>query len=155
MVQPCSIATAACWASATSFPVAPASRHHESVTALVEPGLVVFCVERPRLVEIDSGAGANTAYGHQTEWQWLRWLTPVQRVAQRSRDKGTHANSAGGRFPTHLLPKLIIKRDCRSHDAQHNSYSPVHQHRWKHRHVSVLSVPPGSVSHPQPPCSQV
>ena len=138
MVQPCSIATAACWASATSFPVAPDSRHPESVTPPLEPGLVVFCVERPWPVEIDSGAGVNTAYGHQTEWRRLRWLTTLQRVVQRSGDKGAHANAAGGRFPTHLLRELIIKRDCRSHDAQHNSYSSVPQRRCKRRNLSQI-----------------
>ena len=39
-------------------------QHVESSTPAVEPGRVVLCVERPRPVKIDPGAGMDTAHGH-------------------------------------------------------------------------------------------
>ena len=213
MVQPCSIATAACWASATSFPVAPDPRHSlssmsrwsgpgpttravgrstsedtnandwssvdggveypgighdsyetgqdqdgksewfsprrqfgdpgrvlgvirgrvfdvrihqdiyirkqhlESQTPGPETGLVFQCIERPGLVKVDSWAGMHTTYGHQHEGGLFRRLATLQSIMQRSRDEGAHADAAGFSGPTHLLGKLVIKGDCRSHDA--------------------------------------
>ena len=199
MVQPCSNAIAACWASATSFPVAPASRHSlskmsrwsgpgptmravgrsmsedtnandwsrvdggskilglvttrtkpdrtrtergerfrprrqtgdpgrilgvfgdgvldmriykdvhigkqhlESATPMPEAGLVILCIERPRPVQVYSGAGMHTPDGHQLEGRRLRRLATLQSVIQRSGNKGADADASGFGCPTHLL----------------------------------------------------
>ena len=54
-------------------------------------------------------------------------LEEVRQVWKRIRGAGRYAHATGGRFPAHLLCKLIIERDCHAHDAQHNLYSRVHQ----------------------------
>ncbi len=92
-------------------------QHIESSTSTLEQGLVILCVERPRLVEIDSGAEVNTAHGYQPEWRRLRHLATLQSVVQRPGNEGTYADAAGFGCATHLLRKLVVKRDRSSHDA--------------------------------------
>ena len=92
-------------------------QHLESPTPTLEQSLVILWIERPGPVEVDSGAGTNATHGHQLERRRLRWLATLQSIVQRSGNKGAHADAVGCGCPTHLLCKLVIKRDRRSHDA--------------------------------------
>ena len=92
-------------------------QHLESPTPMPEPGLVILCIESPRPVEIDSRAGMDATHGHQPEWRRLRRLATLQSIIQRLGDKGADADAAGFGCATHLLCKLVLKRDCSSHDA--------------------------------------
>ena len=92
-------------------------QHLELPMPAPELGFVIQCIERPGPVEVDSGVGMHTTHGHQFEGRLLRWLATLQRIVQRTGNEGAHTDAAGCSCLTHLLCKLVIKRDCRSHDA--------------------------------------
>lgn len=92
-------------------------QHLESGTPTCESGLVILCIECPGPVEVDFRTGMNPTHGHQLEWRLLRRLATLQSIVQRSGNKGAHADATGFGCPTHLLGKLVIKRDRDSHDA--------------------------------------
>ena len=112
MVQPCSTAIAACWASATSFPVAP-----ELPASSTEPSFVFLRVESSWSVEDDSRAGPDAAHGDQSEGRRLRHLATLQRIVQSPCYEGAHAEAAGFGLAAHLFGKPVVKGNRRSHDA--------------------------------------
>ncbi len=92
-------------------------QHLESMSPKPEPCLVILRGERPRTVEIYSGAGMDSAHGNQPEWRRLRRLATLQSIVQCSGDKGADADAPGLGRPPHLLSKLVVKGYCGSHDA--------------------------------------
>ena len=86
-------------------------------TAVVEPGFVILCVERPWLVEIDARAGVDAAHGHQLKGRRLGRFATIQSVVQRFDDKGTDAEAAGCGCAAHLLCKPVVEVDSGPHDG--------------------------------------
>lgn len=102
-----------------------------------ESGLVIPRVERSRPVEVDSRTGMNAAYGDQTErWRLQRFAT-LQSIVQCPGNESAYADASGFCCPTHLLRKLVVKRDCGSHDSEHNLSSSTHN---TIKHPSPVSV---------------
>lgn len=82
-----------------------------------KPGLVIFCVERPRPVEIDPGAGVDATHRHQLERGRLSRLAPFEGVVQCPGYEGADAYAVGFGSATHLFGKLVVKVNRSSHDA--------------------------------------
>ena len=92
-------------------------QHLESLSPMPEPCLVILRVERPRTIEIYSGACMDATHGNQPEWRRLQCFATLQSVVQCYGDKGADADASGLGRTSHLLGQLVVKGYCCSHDA--------------------------------------
>jgi len=121
-------------------------QHLKSPAPVPEAGLVIPRVDRPRPVEGDSRTGLNTAHGDQTKRWRLQCFATLQGIVQRPGNEGAYADASGFGCPAHLLRELVVKRDCGSHDAEHNMSSSTHN---TIEHLDTVSVLLTLVRHPE------
>ena len=121
----------------TSPPFTSGSSISNQSPPMPESDLVIPRVERSRPVEVDSRTGMNAAHGDQTErWRLQRFAT-LQSIVQCLGNESAYADASGFCCPAHLLRELVVKRDCGSHDAEHNLSSSMHN---TIKHPSPVSV---------------
>lgn len=83
-------------------------QHFRRPSPTPEPRFVVFGIERPGRIEVDSGTGMHTSNGHQLERRSFRWISTLDRIAQNPGDKGAHTEAAGLSLTPDLLCQLVI-----------------------------------------------
>ena len=99
---------------------------------MAKMGLVVRHLDCSRPIKIDPRSRAVPANRNQPKRSGrFRWRPPLERIVQRLRDEGAHADALRGRLTTHLHREPVFKRNGRSHYAEHNSIASVHRQRGR------------------------
>ena len=110
-------------------------QHLQSGIPPPELKLVFIDVKRARSVQVYTAARSAPANRDKPKWRLAQRLAALERIVQRPGDEGAHAQALFGSFAADLPSKLVINRNSRSHCAQHNMNTPVHNikplRRWK------------------------
>ena len=130
-------------------------QHLQSGMPGSEPKLVFNDVKRARPVEVNTATRSAATNCDKPKRRLARRLAALERIVQRPGDEGAHAQALFSSFAAYLRGKLVIKRNCRSHYAQHNIDASVHNATtfcrckavWAYRYWRPLMTDPCNPEH--------